>query len=386
MILKIIHTGDWHIGKMIFQVHLTEDQRYILKQFVQVVKDEKPDLIIIAGDLYDRSIPPVEAVELLDDVFYEIVGNLNVPILAISGNHDSADRVGFGGRLLNSSSLYIEGRLKKDIKPIVLKDDFGPVNFYLVPYADPAVVRNVYEDDEIHTHDDAMKAIINGITNNINKHERNVLITHGFIVGTEKPEISDSERPMSIGGTDAVNVNYFNDFNYTALGHLHGPQKVGSNKVRYSGSLLKYSFSEVRQKKSVTIVNMDEKGNVEIRLQELTAIRDMREIKGKLNDLLVNEVYKDTNTEDYMNVRLTDDGELIEPMSKLRTVYPNVLSLTREQQNSNLNSKSSAAQDYKSKSKLELFKEFYTDITGREFNEDKASIVEDAIKKVEKEG
>lgn len=384
--MKIIHTGDWHIGKIILGLHLTEDQRYILHQFTQFVKEEKPDVIIIAGDLYDRSVPPVEAVELLDDVFYEIVGNLNIPIVAISGNHDSGDRVSFGGRLLNTSKLYIEGRIKKCIEPVVIEDKFGPVNFYLVPYADPAMVRNVYEDDNIHTHDDAMKAIITGIKQTLNRDERNVLVTHGFVVGKEKPETCDSERPMSIGGTDAVNVEYFKDFNYVALGHLHGQQRVGSDNIRYSGSLMKYSFSEARQKKSITIVDIDKKGEVSFTLKELHAIRDMRVIKGKLKDLLLPEVYADTNTEDYLNVELTDEGELIEPMSKLRTVYPNVLSLTRKQQNENIDSKTSASENFNKKSKLELFKEFYTNITGREFNSEKVNVMKEAIEKAEKEG
>ncbi|WML34072.1 exonuclease SbcCD subunit D [Clostridium sp. OS1-26] len=380
--MKIIHTGDWHIGKIVHQVHMTEDQRYILNEFIKVIEEEKPHVIVIAGDLYDRSVPPVEAVELLDQMFSRILIDLKVPIMAIAGNHDSPDRVGFASRILMNKGLYIEGRLKKNIQKVSIHDEVGPVNFYLVPYADPVIVRDLFEDENIHTHDDAMKVIVNSIKENMNKKERNVLVAHGFVIGGET---SDSERPLSIGGTDYIHLEHFKEFNYTALGHLHGPQKVGSDSIRYSGSLMKYSFSEVRHNKSITIVDIDDEGNVKINLRKLTPIRDMRIIRGNLEELLKPEVYKNTNVQDYIQVDLTDDGELIEPMSKIRTVYPNVLKLTRNSFNKNPEAVEQFSAEHRSKRDMfELFQEFYTGITRKEFDEDKAKVIAKVLKEVQK--
>lgn len=379
--MKIIHTGDWHIGKIVHQVYMTEDQHHILNEFVKLIEVEKPDVIIIAGDLYDRSVPPVEAVELLDEVFSKILIELSTPIIAIAGNHDSADRISFANKILMNKGLYIEGKLRKNVEKVTIKDQFGAVNFYLIPYADPAIVRDMLENENIHNHDDAMQAIIQCIKDNMNKDERNVLVAHGFVIGGIS---CDSERPLSIGGTEFIDVSYFKDFNYTALGHLHGPQKIGSDRVRYSGSLLKYSFSEARQNKSVTIVNMDKDGELNIELKTLPTIRDMRVIKGKLQDLLDPTVYKDTNLEDYLFVELEDDGELIEPMSKLRAVYPNVLKLTRSSSNRAVENNNSAGKDFNKKSMLQLFSEFYTNITGKEFSEEKKEILIKVLKEVGK--
>ena len=380
--MKIIHTGDWHIGKIVHQIHMTEDQRYILNEFIKVIEEEKPHVIVIAGDLYDRSVPPVEAVELLDQIFSKILIDLKVPIIAIAGNHDSPDRVGFASRILMNKGLYIEGRLKRNIQKVSIHDEAGPVNFYLVPYADPVIVRDLFEDENIHTHDDAMKVIVNSIKENMNKKERNVLVVHGFVIGGET---SDSERPLSIGGTDYIYLEHFEEFNYTALGHLHGPQKVGSDSIRYSGSLMKYSFSEVRHNKSITIVAIDDEGNVEISLRKLTPVRDMRIIRGSLEELLKSEVYKNTNVQDYLQVDLTDDGELIEPMSKIRTVYPNVLKLTRNSLNRNSEAVEQFSAEHRSKrDMLELFQEFYTGITRKEFDEDKAKVIAQVLKEVQK--
>lgn len=380
--MKIIHTGDWHIGKIVHQIHMTEDQKYVLENFVNLVKEENPDVIVIAGDLYDRSVPPVEAVELLDNVFSKILIELNTPIIAIAGNHDSPDRVGFASKILRDKGFFIEGKLRKDIQKVTIEDEFGAVNFYLIPYADPAVVRGLFQDDSIHSHDDAMKAIIQYIKNELNKSERNVIVAHGFVIGGVS---SESERPLSIGGTEFIDVSYFDDFNYTALGHLHGPQKIGSDKVRYSGSLLKYSFSEARQNKSVTVVNIDRSGNLDVELKQLSAARDMRAIKGRLEDLLNPDTYKDTNLEDYLYVELEDEGELIEPMSKLRAVYPNVLKLTRSSFNRNAEGSNSAGDDFNKKSMLELFEEFYTGITGRDFSYEKKEVLVNILKEVDKQ-
>lgn len=384
--MKIIHTGDWHIGKLVHQIHMTEDQRHILNQFVELVKEEKPDAIVIAGDLYDRSVPPVEAVELLDEIFTKILLDFNTPILAIAGNHDSPDRLGFGSSILRHRGLHIEGRLKDKITPIVLKDEHGPVNFYLLPYADPAIIRDITKYEEIHNHDDAMGYLLKNIKESMNRDERNVLVAHSFVIGVEDVIRSDSERPLSIGGTEFVDVNHFKDFDYVALGHLHGPQRVHFEKVRYSGSLMRYSFSECKQSKSVTIVNMDDKGEISIECKSLKPLRDMRRIQGKLEELLKPESYKDANIEDYLMVLLEDKGEIIDPIGKLRTVYPNVLRVDRvEETRLNESHNTSAGKDHNKKSKVDLFREFYSNMTGEEFTEDMVGLMIDILKDMEKE-
>lgn len=384
--MKILHTGDWHIGKIVNQEKMIEDQEYILQQIIEIIKSEKPDVMVIAGDIYDRSVPPVEAVELLNKVFNTILLELKVPIIAIAGNHDSADRLEFGNALFTQKGLYIEGTFKKIQKKVVIKDEFGPVNFYLIPFAETAVMREMLGNEEIHSLDDAFNIITNNIKINMNPKERSVIVAHGYIRGEEELETSDSERPLSIGGTDYINANYFKDFNYTALGHLHGHQRVKNDKIRYCGSILKYSFSEVKHKKSVTLVNLDGDGNLEIEDKMLIPIRDMRIIKGNLSALLDPEVYKSVNCDDYIKAILTDDGELIEPMSKLKAVYKNVLELERENKNKNKDEvKTSASEGYKHKSKIELFKAFYTGITGKEFTKEKSDIIIGVIEKVEKQ-
>lgn len=398
--MKIIHTADWHIGKIVNEFSMIEDQEFILEQLVQVIEEENPNALIIAGDLYDRSIPPVEAVELLDKVFSRILLELKIPILAIAGNHDSAERLSFASKILTKNGLHIAGVFDKEVKRVVLEDEYGSVNFFLVPYGDPREVRHTLEDDEISTHDDAMKKVIEKIKENMNDNEKNIMVAHGYVTFMKEKALeeseeenhiraglqtSDSERLLSIGGTDLVSGEYFDCFNYTALGHLHGPQKVGSDKMRYSGSLLKYSFSETNHKKGVTIVNIDEKGEVSIELKELIPKREMRIIKGPLNDLIDPEVYSGTNVEDYIYAILTDEGELMDPISKLRAVYPNIMGLHREDSREREESRTSASLGYQKKSKLQLFDEFYQAIAGKELTEEKLNIVKEVIEGVEKE-
>ncbi|NOH15341.1 exonuclease SbcCD subunit D [Clostridium cochlearium] len=389
--MKLIHTGDWHIGKIVNEFSMIEDQKIVLKQLINIIEEEKPNALIIAGDLYDRSIPPVEAVELLDEVFSKILLELKVPILAIAGNHDSPERVGFGSRIFTENGLHIAGSFdkeKKKIKKVVLKSDNENFNFYLLPYCDPKEIKHVFKDDKIFNNDDAMRVLIDNIKTDLNQDEKNILITHAyanFIKNNEELELSESERPLSIGGTDLVNAEYFSGFTYTALGHLHKPQKVRDNKIRYSGSLLKYSFSEVNHKKGVTIVNIDKNGEIDIDFREFNPKRDMRIIKGPLEQLISPEVYKDTNTEDYIYAILTDKGELVDPIAKLRAVYPNVMGLSREEEVKREDSKTSAGQGYKNKTKLELFKEFYNSMTGKELEKESLKIITNVIEKIEKE-
>ncbi|NLL30951.1 MAG: exonuclease SbcCD subunit D [Clostridiales bacterium] len=387
--MKIFHMGDWHIGKLVNGFYMTEDQEYILEELFKVIEKEKPDLLVIAGDLYDRSIPPVQAVELLNKTFEKIVIDLRTPVIAIAGNHDSNERLDFGSSLLRRSGLYIVGNLKRNIEKILLEDEFGKVNFYPIPFADAPVVRDLYEDENIKTPNDAMKRIIDEINKDLNEEERNIAIAHGYVTKIREGNFeelveSDSEKPISIGGTDFIDEKLFEKFNYTALGHLHGPQKVGNEKIRYSGSLMKYSFSEVNQKKGINIINLDSEGNVDVSFYKLKPKRDFRIIEGYLEDIINDSTKDDLSKEDYIKVILRDKGEILDPMSKLRTVYPNVMELVREERLNKQGSERKIA-DIRGKSTLTLFKDFYKDIVGEECTSEELEIITNIMDKAKGE-
>jgi DNA repair protein SbcD/Mre11 len=391
--MKIFHTADWHIGKLVNGFYMTEDQEFVMEQLYEKIEEEKPDVLIIAGDLYDRSVPPIQAIELLNKVLYKIVMELKTPVIALAGNHDSNERIDFGSELLTKSGLYIRGTVKRHIEKITLNDEYGPVNFYPIPYIDPPIARDLYEDKNIKTHDDAMRVILEHIKEDFNQNERNVAIAHGYVtyINSENEaamdlEESESEKPLSIGGTALINAAYFEDFNYTALGHLHGPQKVGSDKIRYAGSLLKYSFSEARQKKGITIVNLDEKGEIHTDFYKFSPKRDFRVIKGQLKELIDYGACSSENNEDYIKAVLTDKGELLDPMAKLRSVYPNVMELAREEKVRDVSHTKTAASNIKEKSKLDLFQDFYEDIMGDKSSKNEIELMKKIIEKAERGG
>ena len=385
--MRIFHMGDWHIGKLVNGFYMTEDQEYILEELCKAIEEKKPDVLLIAGDLYDRSVPPVQAVELLNRYLRKIVKDLNTKIIAIAGNHDSNERIDFASSLLCNSGLYIYGNLKRNIEKITLEDKHGKINFYPIPYADVPVVRELFKDENIKNYDLAMAKIMEEIDKDFNSNERNIAIAHGYITkvneeGIEKLEESESEKPLSIGGTDFISHKHFERFNYTALGHLHGPQRVGCEKIRYSGSLMKYSFSEVNQRKGITIVDIDENGEVNIEIYDLKQRRDFRVKKGTLEELLKD--YKNENNEDYIKVILEDKGEILDPMAKLRAVYPNVMELIREEKLSKRFNNEVLANDIKKKSKVDLFKNFYSEIIGEEVTSEEIDIMEKIISKAER--
>lgn len=406
--MKIIHTSDWHIGKVVNEISMLEDQIHILDEIIDILNEEKPHVLVIAGDLYDRSVPPASAVEVLDGFLNKIVLELKIPIISIAGNHDSPERLAFASGMLKKQKFHMQGVLKDEIEKVTLSDEYGEVDFYLVPYADPAIVRHVYKDENIKSHDDAMKKIIEIIEEKMDKNKRNVLVTHGYVtfMGESSDEnmalreaaideegrkvragleVSESERPLSIGGTDLISGKHFSSFNYVALGHLHGAQKVGSDRIRYAGSLLKYSFSEERQKKSVTIVDLNKDGEVNVALKSLNPIRDMRTIKGDLDYLTSPEFYEKLNKEDYIYALITDDGEVLDPMLKLRAVYPNVMGLRRESSRS-LEEENLVRGNHKTKTKLELFEEFYENITLKTFDEERKEVISEVLEEVQRGG
>ncbi|UUZ80743.1 exonuclease SbcCD subunit D [Paenibacillus sp. P26] len=325
--MKFIHTADWHLGKLVQGVYMTADQRHVLLQLIQAVEEEKPDAVVIAGDLYDRAIPPTEAVESLNEVLEELVLRLDTPVLAISGNHDSPDRLDFATRIMEGRGLYLAGQLRKEPRPVVLKDEHGEVHFHLVPYADPAQVRFLLEDDTIRSHDDAARALAERITSRMDPAARHVLVGHAFVTpaGEPKDNTSDSERPLAIGGAEHVRAEYFHPFHYTALGHLHQAHHVGDERIRYAGSPLKYSISEEHHAKGYYVVEMDGAGGVRVDKRAFMPLRDMRRIEATIE-----EIERHPVSEDYVFVTLLNENPVLFPMEKVRSVYPNALHVERK--------------------------------------------------------
>lgn len=367
--MKFIHTSDWHIGRQFHNVSLLEDQRHILDELIDIIEREQVDVLLISGDIYDRSVPPAAAVALLDEVIDRINGELGIRIILIAGNHDSGERLAFGARQLAGAGVHITGVLPAEPSPVVLTDEWGEVAFYGLPYADPARVRAVTEA-EVHTHDEAMKILTDQIRIHNKPNRRCVVLAHCFVEGGEE---SDSERPLSVGGVDRVSADHFSDFHYAALGHLHGPQYRGAEHIRYSGSILKYSFSEEHQHKSVTLVELNAEGQCELRIVPLKPRRDMRILEGYLEDLL--EAGKtDAAADDYLMVRLLDKHAILDVMGKLREVYPNVLHLERPGLDAG-GERKTAGKDHLHRGEMPMFLDFYQQMTGEALNADASNVV-----------
>ncbi|MDT9024076.1 exonuclease SbcCD subunit D [Rossellomorea yichunensis] len=377
--MKFIHTADWHLGKLVHGIYMTEEQRYILEEFIELVKKEEPDAVIIAGDLYDRSVPPTEAVELLDEVLYRINVELKTPIVAVSGNHDSAERLSFGSSWYKHSQFHLKGKLTNDFTPITIKG----VHFHCVPYAEPGNVRQILEDDSINSHHAAMEAIVKRIEEKMNPDEPHVFVGHAFVLGGKT---TDSERTLSVGGSGCVGADVFKSFHYSALGHLHSPDAIKHETIRYSGSLLKYSFSEASQRKSVSIVEMDGDGSFRLREEVLKPKQDMRELQGLMEELLDPAFYQSQKVDDYLKITLHDEGTLIDPINQLRQVYPNVLHLERKMDLTDAKKKNTfKVLEDKKRSELDLFREFYGDMTTGEFTNEKEEVLKNVIDKARKE-
>ena len=325
--MKLLHMADLHLGKTVNGMNFIEDQRHVLTQVLELMEKEPVDGLLLAGDIYDRSIPPAEAVTLFD-WFLTGTAKLMVPVFLVAGNHDSGERLEFGQKLFGQQNIYMEGTLREEFPAVRLEDEYGPVCLHLLPYFKPAEARALFPEDEIRTHEDAMRSVL--ARHPVDRTERNVLVTHQFVTGTEPVRQSDSELLLSVGGTEQISYTIFEGYDYAALGHIHGPQKAGRETVRYSGSLLKYSFSEEFHKKSVTLVELKEKGNITLTVYPLRPRHDMRRIKGKLGDLLDPQVVEAADCEDYISAVLTDDEELADPMEKLRASYPNIMELNLE--------------------------------------------------------
>lgn len=371
--MKFLHTSDWHLGRQFHNVSLLEDQRYVLKQLIDYLKNNAVDAVIVAGDVYDRSVPPTLAIELLDEVVSSICTDLNIPMIMIPGNHDGARRLGFAAKQMKGAGLHIISDFEQMMTPVVLKSDqAGDVAFYGMPYNDPEQVRHHYQNS-VTTHDEAHQFLCECIKAQRDTSQRHVLISHCFVDGAME---SDSERPLSIGGSDRVNHEHFADFDYVALGHLHQPQKKGEEHIRYSGSLMKYSFSEQHQKKGMTLVELNDAGFVAAEHIPLSAPHDMRIIEGELDQLL-EQGKTDPSTHDYLLVRLHDKHAILDPMEKLRKVYPNVLHLEKPGMLIGVDQEMGRAR--LARGELDMFRDFFLEAKQEPLSEQQESAMAEVI-------
>lgn len=358
---------------------MTEDQDYVLQQFIEAIEVEKPDAVIIAGDLYDRAVPPTDAVALFDKVLKKIVIDLGVPVVAIAGNHDSPSRLEFGSTFMRENGFYIAGQLTKEMEPVVLKDEFGEVHIHLVPFADPSIIKNLYEDDTITNHHDAMAKVTEVIGERMDPAARHIFVGHAFVTphGESEDNTSDSERPIAIGGAEYVAAHLFEPFHYTALGHLHRAHYVKDEKIRYAGSPLKYSISEENHEKGFYIVTMDASGQVEIDKRLLIPRRDMRTVEGTIDEINSHEP-----SEDYVFAKLRDKAPVLHPMEKVRAIYPNAMHVERQ----NFFSESKKEDDtmiIKSQlTDLELFESFYKEMKGEQADNETKELFEKILHEV----
>ena len=351
--MKFLHLADLHLGKRVNGFSMLEDQAHILRQILAILDDEQPDGVLIAGDVYDKSVPSVEAVGLLDGFLTELRAR-GVPVLLISGNHDSPERLAFGGRVMDSCGIHISPVYDGALAPVTLQDAFGPVHVWLLPFVKPAHVRRWFPDADIESYTDAMAEAVAHM--DIDTAARNVLVTHQFVTGGTR---SGSEE-LSVGGTDNVDSGVFAPFDYVALGHLHGAQHIGRETIRYAGSPLKYSFSEARQHKSVTVVTLGEKGDVQVRTVALTPLRELREIRGSYNELTARSLYEHTTyRSDYLHLILTDEQDVFDAMSRLRTIYPYLMTLDYDNARTRAAGGMSVPAETERRTPLELFEALY---------------------------
>ena len=373
--MKIMHLSDLHIGKKVNEYSMLQDQIYILKEILRIIDNEKVETVIIAGDVYDRSLPPNEALELFDEFLYQL-SSRNVNVFVISGNHDSPERISYGGRMMTENKIFLSPVYDGNVKPISLNDDYGEVNFYLLPFIRPADIRRYFPDENIENYTDAVKVAIDNM--NVDFSERNILITHQFVTGAELSESED----IIVGGTDNVSGEVFDGFDYVALGHIHREQTVGKDNIRYCGTPLKYSFSEAKHIKSVTILDFKDKENIEYSKIPLTPLRDMREIRGTYDELTLKSSYESTNTEDYLHITLTDEEDIPDAIGKLRSIYPNIMKLDYD----NLRTRGSgivdAIENIESKSPFELFADLFKQQNNQDMSEEQEEIMRNLIDKI----
>lgn len=376
--MKLIHISDLHIGKRVHEFSMIEDQRYILNQIGDIIENVKADGVLIAGDVYDKSVPSAEAVQIFDSFLTRLSG-AGIPVYIISGNHDSAERLSFGAELLKESGIYISRVYDGEIRTIETEDEYGPLYIHLLPFLKPSVVRHALEREDITTCQEAVEAALEKLKTDTEK--RNVLVAHQFVLGAGR---CDSEE-VSVGGLDQIDGCVFDGFDYVALGHIHSPQHVGRETIRYCGTPLKYSFSEAGHKKSVTVVELKEKGRIEIETIPLIPRLDLRKIKGTYLEVSDRKAYTEENRYDYMQITLTDEEDVPNAMARLRTIYPNLMSLAYDNTRTRENREIQGLQEQSRKTELELFSEFFEKLNNEPMKEEQEEYMKNLIRKL-KEG
>lgn len=373
--MKLIHLSDLHIGKRVNEISMLEDQEYILTQIIRIIDEEKPAAVLISGDVYDKSIPSAEAVTLFDDFLCRLAKR-ELDVLVISGNHDSPERLAFGNRLMEHAGIHISPVYSGAVRPITLSDEHGQVDFWLLPFIKPAHAKRYFPDEDIVSCTDAVRVAVEKM--GIDTGRRNVLLTHQFVTGAATCESEE----ISVGGSENVDASVLEGFDYVALGHIHGPQNIGSNRIRYCGTPLKYSLSEADHHKSVTVVELGGKGDLELRLRPLMPRRDLRQIRGTFAELTDKAFYSGTPVDDYLYVLLTDEEDVPEAIGKLRLIYPNVIHLGYDNTRTRANQVIDGAQDVQRKTPLELFEELYELQNNQPMSQEQRSFTQELIESI----
>lgn len=350
--MKFIHLSDLHIGKRVNEISMLEEQEYILSQILNIIDAQQPEAVLISGDVYDKSVPSAEAVTLFDEFLFRLAER-KLQVMIISGNHDSAERLAFGGRLMEEKGIHLSPAYNGSIAPITLRDAYGDVHFWLLPFLRPIHVKRFFPGETIQSYTDACRVAVEKMEVDFTK--RNVLLAHQFVTGSAT---SDSEE-ISVGGADNVDAAVFSGFDYVALGHIHGPQNAGSEQIRYCGTPLKYSFSEAGHKKSVTVAELGEKGSFRLHTVPLTPKHDLREIRGTYEQVTAKSFYANTPVEDYLHIILTDEEDVPEAAARLRVIYPNLMKLSYDNTRTRSHAVIDGGADVQSKSPMELFEELY---------------------------
>lgn len=376
--MKLIHLSDLHIGKRVHDVSMLEEQEHILLQILQIIDEVKPHGVLIAGDVYDKSVPSAEAVVRFDDFLCRLARR-KLPVLIISGNHDSPERLSFGNRLLEHSGIHISPVYDGRIAPVTLTDENGEVDFWLLPFIKPVHVKRFHPDEEILSYTDACRVAVEQM--NICREKRNVLLTHQFVTGAATCESEE----ISVGGSDNVDASVFEGFDYVALGHIHGPQNIGSNRIRYCGTPLKYSFSEAGHHKSVTVVNLGAKGEVSLELHPLTPKHDLRELRGTFAELTARAFYENTPVQDYLHIILTDEQDVPEAIGKLRVIYPNLLKLSYDNTRTRSDRVIQGAVAVAQKTPLQLFEELYELQNNQPMSQEQRLFAQELIESIQEE-
>ncbi len=379
--MRFLHTADLHIGKRVNEFSMLEDQEYILRQILKTADKEQVEAVLIGGDVYDKQVPSAEAVRLFD-WFLTQLNSRKLPVFVIGGNHDSVERLSFGAQIMEESGVYLTQSYDGKVVPVRLEDAYGPVNLWMLPFLKPAMVKRFFPEQDIVTYQDALETVIGHME--LNREERNLLIAHQFVTGAVTGGSEDSVE-VFVGGVENVDASVFADFDYVALGHIHRAQSAGGEQIRYSGTPLKYSFSEIRHEKSVTIAELKEKGSLTVHQEPLKPLHDMREIRGSYEELVLRENYQGTDLEDYLHVILTDENDIPDVIGRLRSIYPNIMKLDYDNQRTRRNQELMKEEAAVEQSPMELLGQFFSQQNNQEMSPEQTEYARTLMETIRKE-